>query len=135
MLKKTIVLSLLLLIVAVLAGYYIGTERCQDQSEYDYSPYCVKCYKQSAENGDAGAAYNLALFFEGRDAATSENWVRIAAERGERRAVSRVLAECGDGKQFSSQYAEKFYPMQSIKTRVPPHLMRCIFILAALVVL
>lgn len=107
MLKKTIVLSLLLLIVAVLAGYYFGTERCQDQSEYDYSPYCVKCYKQSAENGDAGAAYNLALFFEGRDAATSNNWVRIAAERGEMRAVSRVLAECGDGKQFSSQYAEK----------------------------
>ena len=98
---------MLLLVVAVLAGYYFGTERCQDQSVYDYSPYCVKCYEQSAQKGDAGAAYNLALYFEGRDSATSISWLRVAAERGDRRAVSRALGECGIGKQFSPQFAEK----------------------------
>lgn len=103
--KKTIFLSLLIAIV--FAGYYFGFERCQDQLAYDYSPYCVKCNEQNAEKGDPGSAYNLALYFEGRDPVKSNDWLRTAAERGDRRAVSRALDECGDGKQFSPRSAEK----------------------------
>jgi TPR repeat protein len=94
---------------AVLAsgGYFFGFERCEDQLAYDYSPYCLKCNEKNAEGGDAGAAYNLALFFEGRDSKKSNNWIRIAAERGDRRAVARALTECEHGKLFSYKDSEK----------------------------
>lgn len=102
MMKKIILLLFgLIVIVGAGAGYFFGFERCKDQLPYEYSPYCLRCNEESAEKGDAGAAYNLALFFEGRDSVRSANWIRIAADGSDRRAVSRALTECGDGKLFS----------------------------------
>jgi len=106
--KRTIFLLVSLIVaVGAGAGYFFGFERCQDQLAYDLSPYCLKKNEKSAKNGDVGAAYNLALFFEGRDPMKSDAWIRVAANGGDRRAVSRVLAECGDGKIFSYEASKQ----------------------------
>jgi hypothetical protein len=87
--------------------YYFGLERCRDQSEYNYSPYCLRCNLESANAGDGGAMYNLSLYFEGRDFEESNRWLHSAADKGDRRAVLRAMNECGGGKVFSREAAEK----------------------------
>lgn len=108
MMKRMIFFLIGLVAVGIVgAGYFFGFERCQDQIAYDYSPYCLRCNERNAEKGDAGAAYNLALYFEGRDSMKSASWIRIAANGGDRRAVSRALTECGDGKLFSYEASKE----------------------------
>jgi len=54
--------------------------------------------------------YNLALYYEGEgnDSIASDSWWRKSVQQGgDKRAISRVLSDCGPEKAFAKQEAEK----------------------------
>ena len=53
--------------------------------------------------------YNLALYYEGEgnDSIASDSWWRKSVQGGDKRGISRALSDCGSGKAFTKQDAEK----------------------------
>jgi hypothetical protein len=128
---KALVLALaaaLLLALAAGGAWYLqrgkdgGGLPCAQQQPARFSPSCLAQSQAAAGRGDRAAMAALAEYFEQRQPAEAVRWTRAAARLGEPRAVSRVLAACGEGKPFSAGDAQALLaqaaPLEALNFRL-----------------
>lgn len=129
--RKPIILALVATVVVALAAgaaWFVqrkaerGSVPCAQQAASQFSPYCLAQAQAAAARGDRAAMASLVEYFEKRQPAQAVRWTRAAASLGDPRAISRVLAACGDAKPFSVAEAQALLPQASAMEALNFHL-------------